>query len=69
MQTQLNTEYAMIQSEVSETENSIKDLERSWNHLQVMYNQSNQTKFNDHKTKENNDEQSRETERERERES
>lgn len=37
LQTQLNTEYAMMQSEISETENSIKELERTWNHLQVTY--------------------------------
>ncbi|XP_031617272.1 intraflagellar transport protein 81 homolog isoform X2 [Contarinia nasturtii] len=34
LQTQLNTEYALIQSEITETENSIKDLERTWKHLQ-----------------------------------
>lgn len=37
LQTQLNTEYALIQSELSETENSIRDLEATWKHLQVMY--------------------------------
>lgn len=30
----------MMQSEITETENSIKELERTWNHLQVMYKQS-----------------------------
>lgn len=35
LQTQLNTEYAMMQSEISETENSIKEMERNWNYLQV----------------------------------
>lgn len=27
----------MTQSEITETENAIKDLERTWNHLQVKY--------------------------------
>lgn len=40
LQTQLNTEYAMMQSEINETENSIKELERTWNDLQVTYGQT-----------------------------
>lgn len=39
LQTQLNTECALTQSEVTETENKIKELERTWNHLQVMHKQ------------------------------
>lgn len=38
LQTTLNAEQALTQSEINETENAVRDLERTWNHLQVKKN-------------------------------
>lgn len=35
LQTTLNAECALTQSEINETENAVRELEQNWNHLQV----------------------------------
>lgn len=38
LQTTLNAEMALTQSEVAETETAVKNLERNWAHIQVTKN-------------------------------
>lgn len=40
LQTTLNSEIALTQSEINESENSVKNLEKTWNHLQVGHHDS-----------------------------